>query len=157
MRALGLLFSLTLSLALAACVGDGVDTPDPDDGTGVPDMGNGDDGDDGGDDGSGGGSGGGGSGSPDGGGGSPGALCAAPGAVGNAEGVGEYCTPGGGECDDNEGATYCTVDYEEGAPPFCTTPCFGDDDCGEGASCESQEGEPLDGCVPACVIEGGAP
>src|SRR5690349_3733218 len=126
MRArLGLLFSLTLSLALAACVGDGVDTPDPDDGTGMPDMGGGggDDGSGGGDDGSGGGSGGGGAGSPDGGGGSPGALCAAPGAVGNAEGVGEYCTPGGGECDDNEDATYCTVDYEEGAPPFCTTPC----------------------------------
>ena len=150
---LGLLFSLTIALG---CVGDGVDTPGPDDGTGMPDMGSGDDGDDGASGGGGDGDTGGGAGSPDGG-GVPGALCAAPGAVGNSQGVGEYCTPGGGECDDNEGATYCTVDYEEGAPAFCTTPCFGDDDCGEGATCESQEGQPLDGCVPACVTEGGAP
>ena len=48
------------------------------------------------------------------------AACAAPGAVGNEQGVGEYCTPGGGECDDNDGAGLCTVDYQSDAPPFCT-------------------------------------
>ena len=132
--------------AIAGCVGDsGDDQPGPVD----------DDGDDGTGDGSGGdGSGGDGSGAPDGG-GMPEEACAAPGAVGNAGGVGEYCTEGGGECDDNDSATYCTIDYRSDAPPFCTMPCFGGDECGEGASCTDDGGGGLKGCVPDCVTESG--
>jgi len=139
--------------ALSACAGDSGDDP-----TGPVDDGDGDDGDD---DGSGDGDDGDGDGDGDGddpgapdGGGPIEEACAAPGAVGNAEGVGEYCTAGGGECDDNDGATYCTIDYEDGAPPFCTKPCFGDGECGDSASCESNGG-PLSGCTPTCVLEGG--
>ena len=80
-----------------------------------------------------------------------GPLCAEPGATGNSKGVGEYCTAGGGECDDNDGATYCTIDYQDGAPPFCTMVCFGDSTCAEGASCESDGGS-LSGCTPSCLV-----
>jgi hypothetical protein len=139
--------------ALSACASDTGDETGPvDDGDG--DDGN-DDGSGGGDDGSGGGDDGGGEqpGTPDGGGTAE--ACAAPGAVGNAGGVGEYCTKGGGECDDNDEATYCTVDYQDGAPPFCTMPCFSEGTCGEGAVCTS-DGGGLSGCAPDCVAEGGA-
>ena len=142
---LGLLVSLT-PLLLAACVGDSGDDPPP-----VDDGDDGDDGsggDNGGDDGDA-------PGTPDGG-GTPTQACAAPGAIGNAGGVGEYCTEGGGECDDNESATYCTVDYQSDAPPFCTMPCFSADACGEDASCTDDGGGGLKGCVPLCVTEGGA-
>ena len=149
---LSLLMALT-TLSLAACASDSGDDPPPvDDGSddGDGDDGDGDDGDgdDGGDD-----DGGDEAGAPDG--GSTEEACASPGAIGNAGGVGEYCTPGGGECDDNDGATYCTVDYQDGAPPFCTMPCFGADECGEDATC-ADDGGPLMGCAPLCVTEGGA-
>ncbi len=154
---LGLLVSLT-PLLVAACVGDSGEDPPPvddgDDGTGG-DNGGGDNG--GGDNGGGDNGGGGGDdmpGAPDG--GTPAQACAAPGAVGNAGGVGEYCTEGGGECDDNDSATYCTVDYQSDAPPFCTMPCFSADACGENASCTDDGGGGLKGCVPSCVTEGGA-
>ena len=148
---LSLLVALT-TLSLAACATDSGDDPPPvDDGNddGDGDDGDGDDGD--GDDGD------------DDGGDNPGApdsgtteeACASPGAVGNAGGVGEYCTAGGGECDDNDAATYCTVDYQDGAPPFCTMPCFGADECGDDATC-ADDGGPLMGCAPLCVTEGGA-
>jgi hypothetical protein len=80
-----------------------------------------------------------------------GTPCAEPGAVGNAGGVGEYCTPGGGECDDNESATYCTVDFREDAPPFCTILCFSDGACGEDAVCASDGGSGPKGCAPTCL------
>jgi hypothetical protein len=80
-----------------------------------------------------------------------GEACAAPGAVGNENGVGEYCTPGGGECGDNSVATLCTVDFERGVPPFCTNLCFGDT-CGTDASCTNDGGGPM-GCVPSCVTD----
>src|SRR5687767_13182598 len=54
--------------------------------------------------------------------------CAAPGAMGNEEGVGKYCTAGGNECQGNGSATLCTIDYEAGAPPFCTKICFSPSD-----------------------------
>jgi hypothetical protein len=154
MRLSSLLLCALMTLSapvLSACATDSVDdesgpVDDGDDGNG-----GGDDGDTGGDDGSGGGDN---PGTPDGGGGEE--ACAEPGAIGNARGVGEYCTPGGGECDDNDGATYCTVDYEDGVPPFCTLPCFSEDtDCGDGAACAS-DGGGLSGCTPECVTGGGA-
>ncbi len=158
MRLSSLILSLLMALAtlsLAACATDSGDDPPPvDDGNddGDGDDGDGDDGDgdgdDGGDD-----DGGDNPGSPDS--GTTEEACASPGAVGNAGGVGEYCTPGGGECDDNDAATYCTVDYQDGAPPFCTMPCFGADDCGDDATC-ADDGGPLMGCAPLCVTEGDA-
>lgn len=149
---LSLLMTLT-TLSLAACASDSGDDPpgpveDGDDDDGDDDGdGDGDDDDDGDDDG------GDEPGAPDG--GTTEEACAEPGALGNAGGVGEYCTAGGGECDDNDGATYCTIDYQDGAPPFCTMPCFGADDCGEDATC-ADDGGPLMGCAPLCVTEGGA-
>jgi len=148
---LSLLMTLT-PLSLAACVGDSGDDPpgpvddgddgvDPGDDNGGGDSGDGDDGGDAPD-------------TPDG--GVTAEACAAPGAIGNAGGVGEYCTAGGGECDDNDDATYCTVDYQSDAPPFCTMPCFSADACGEDASCTDDGGGGLKGCVPLCVTEGGA-
>lgn len=149
---LSLLMALT-TLSLAACATDSGDDPPPvddgnddgdgDDGDGDDGDGDGDDDDDGGDS----------PGSPDG--GTTEEACASPGAVGNAGGVGEYCTAGGGECDDNDEATYCTVDYQDGAPPFCTMPCFGADECGDEATC-ADDGGPLMGCAPLCVTEGDA-
>lgn len=153
MRLSSLILSLLVALAtlsLSACATDSGDDPPPvddgnDDGDGDDEDGDDDDGgdDDGGDN----------SGSPDG--GTTEEACASPGALGNAGGVGEYCTPGGGECDDNDEATYCTVDYQDGAPPFCTMPCFGADECGDDATC-ADDGGPLMGCAPLCVTEGDA-
>jgi hypothetical protein len=156
MRLSSLILSLLMALAtlsLAACATDSGDDPPPvddgnDDGDGDDGDGDDGDGDDGGDD-----DGGDNPGSPDS--GTTEEACASPGAVGNAGGVGEYCTPGGGECDDNDAATYCTVDYQDGAPPFCTMPCFGADDCGDDATC-ADDGGPLMGCAPLCVTEGDA-
>ncbi|HEU5055805.1 MAG TPA: hypothetical protein VFU21_04750 [Kofleriaceae bacterium] len=156
MRLSNLILSLlmTLTITSLACATDsGDDPPGPvEDGDGDDGDGDDGDGDGGGDEGGDGGDDPGGA--PDG--GNQEEACASPGAVGNAGGVGEYCTPGGGECDDNDAATYCTVDYQSDAPPFCTMPCFGAGDCGADSTCTSDGGGPLMGCVPLCVTEGGA-
>jgi hypothetical protein len=154
MRLSNLILSSLITLTIpTGCASDTDDSNGPiddgsddgnDDGSGdgTGDGSGGDDGGDGGDE----------AGAPDG--GATEEACAAPGAIGNAGGVGEYCTAGGGECDDNDAATYCTVDYQDGAPPFCTMPCFGPDECGEDATC-ADDGGPLKGCAPTCVTEGG--
>ena len=154
MRLSNLILSSLLTLTIpVGCASDSGDSTGPiDDGSDDDDDGSGggdgtgdgmdDDDGDGGDE----------AGSPDG--GATEEACAEPGAIGNAGGVGEYCTAGGGECDDNDAATYCTIDYQDGAPPFCTMPCFGADECGEDATC-ADDGGPLMGCAPTCVAEGG--
>jgi hypothetical protein len=84
-----------------------------------------------------------------------GAGCGEPCAPGNDFGVGMYCTPGGGECGDTPDrlAPFCTVDFDDTAPAFCTRPCEPGDDlamCGEDAVCTGQGGDT--GCVPvACT------
>jgi hypothetical protein len=85
------------------------------------------------------------------GGGDPNA-CAEPGALGNEFGVGEYCTRVGGECNDNEGALFCTADYGK-APTFCTKPCATAGQCGANAVCIGELDGGSMGCVPSCVLE----
>lgn len=83
-----------------------------------------------------------------------GTNCVAACDEGNDRHVGEYCTRGGGECDDNNAATtgnaiICTVDFDETAPAFCTKPCQQDSQCGTGATCQMQpDGGGQSGCVP---------
>lgn len=79
-------------------------------------------------------------------------ACVPCGAQGNELHVGEYCTKGGGECDDNgigKNAVLCAIDFRDDAPPFCTRACRFNSDCGSGAVCT---GDPKDSKVPtACV------
>jgi hypothetical protein len=76
--------------------------------------------------------------------------CIACGAQGNEIKVGEYCTPGGGECDDNGpgNAILCAADFREYSPPMCTRVCQRDDECGSDAVCRS---DPNDANARACV------
>ena len=84
------------------------------------------------------------------------ASCVAPCAPGNERFVGEFCTPQGGECDDNlsqvtGAAIFCTVDFEVGANDwFCTKPCEQDSQCGTNAVCTGDPAEDggRKGCVP---------
>jgi hypothetical protein len=80
--------------------------------------------------------------------------CVASGTASNAEGVGGYCSPGGGQCDTagpGGSPTLCSADY--GAPAhgwFCTYPCAGPAACGTGMLCVSTAAGA--GCVPpACL------
>lgn len=77
--------------------------------------------------------------------------CVAPGTKPNDQGMGGYCSPGGGQCDTagpGGAARICTADVT-GTPEhawFCTYPCTTSATCGTGASCISNsQGS---GCVP---------
>ena len=83
------------------------------------------------------------------------------GQCGNALGVGQPCTPGGGECGDfavladgSVGALFCTADFNPTDLWYCTKPCGRDEDCGEGPyNCTNDEDDPgsSSGCfVTAC-------
>ncbi len=86
-----------------------------------------------------------------------GASCVAPCAPGNERFVGEFCTPQGGECDDNlsqvtGAAIFCTVDFETDATDwFCTKPCEQDSQCGANAACRGDPAEDggRKGCIPS--------
>ena len=77
--------------------------------------------------------------------------CVAPGTKPNDQGIGGYCSPGGGQCD-NAGPggsqRICTADVP-GTPAhawFCTLPCDPSINCGAGAQCiNAAQGS---GCVP---------
>jgi len=72
--------------------------------------------------------------------------CMEPGTPGNAVGVGEYCTPDGGQCADNEGANFCLATFDP-ASNFCSIVfCTTDEQCGEGATC--YQDEMGSACVP---------
>lgn len=63
--------------------------------------------------------------------------CARPGDRGTAGGVGEYCTRGGTECDNNSIARVCLADLapEQGQNLCTRILCRRDSDCGAGARC----------------------
>lgn len=87
----------------------------------------------------------------------PGPACAEDGAPGNDHGVGKHCSAGGDECGDS---ALCLADYTEGDfGNFCTLPCHGDDDCGEGATCAgtSQTVCIPDECLGTFQGDAGAP
>jgi hypothetical protein len=73
-------------------------------------------------------------------------------------GVGQPCTPGGGECAQwlPDGAFFCTVDFVPDADlQMCTRPCGEDVDCGADAVCIGDPKDPDSdkGCVPASCGE----
>jgi hypothetical protein len=68
--------------------------------------------------------------------------CIRPCDEGNSEGVGRYCLPGGGECNGNLSAVFCTADFTGEAAGFCTRPCETELICGPEAYCT------MGGCVP---------
>jgi hypothetical protein len=79
------------------------------------------------------------------------AGCGKAGDPGNSLGVGQYCQADS-DCSKNSFAKFCTAAHQAGAPPFCTSICQTDADCGTGASCTSSMG--LKGCVPnACQAQ----
>lgn len=84
--------------------------------------------------------------------------CDQPCELGNSFGVGQYCTPGGGECADTPGraAPFCTGDYEPDEIWFCTRPCDPDgnvvDQCGEDAICRGEDGGGPTGCFPVICM-----
>lgn len=76
----------------------------------------------------------------------PAGSCRKPGDKGNNLGVGEYCTPGGDECDGFPEAALClaTVGQDQW---FCTQiGCTADSDCGDDAGCV------ITGDGSACVL-----
>lgn len=76
----------------------------------------------------------------------PAESCVRPGDVGNNVGVGQYCTPEGGECAPYDLAPLCLATVGQ-AQWFCTRiGCDATTNCGEGAGCliESQGSA----CVP---------
>jgi hypothetical protein len=80
--------------------------------------------------------------------------CIRPGDMGNDVGVGEYCTPGGGECDDFAEAPFCLADVGQDQW-FCTRiGCDEETNCGEGAGCLMVEGSGS-ACVPCRCEDGG--
>src|SRR5262245_8867789 len=65
----------------------------------------------------------------------PANSCSQPGDHGNSHGVGEYCTPGGGQCAQFPQAGLCLADVGQDQW-FCTRiSCKMDADCGENATC----------------------
>lgn len=83
----------------------------------------------------------------------PADSCTKPGDHGNAKGVGEYCTPGGGECAKFAEAGLCLADVGQ-TQWFCTRiGCTKDDECGAATTCVMRpEGA---GCVPNKCLGGG--
>jgi hypothetical protein len=79
--------------------------------------------------------------------------CVAPGTASGEDGVGGYCSPGGGQClhaGTGGTATLCTADF--GAPAhewFCTIPCMQQSDCGSG-KCITAAFAQI--CVPTACI-----
>src|ERR1700691_5743798 len=59
--------------------------------------------------------------------------CGDQGDSGNSDGVGKYCTQGGGQCL-GTGAAICSADIQSG-PGLCSKPCSTNADCGTGAVC----------------------
>ncbi len=65
--------------------------------------------------------------------------CAAETDAGNSKGVGEFCTPDGGECDDNDGATACLAAFDARAHYCSKIFCADDAECGEDATCQTND------------------
>lgn len=78
----------------------------------------------------------------------PAGSCAQPGDVGNENGVGQFCTPTGGECSGNPLAGLCLASLSPSDGQwFCTRLCTSDTMCGTDAVCT---GDPRGrACVPA--------
>jgi hypothetical protein len=65
----------------------------------------------------------------------PAGSCIRPGDHGNSLGVGEYCSPGGGQCASFDRAPLCLADVGQDQW-FCTRiGCDATTDCGTGAGC----------------------
>ena len=80
--------------------------------------------------------------------------CAAAGDPGNGVGVGKFCSPAGGQCMGNSGASLCLGDFVQGEfANFCTMICTSDGECGAGAFCGHDSTRI---CIPSkCLSDGG--
>ena len=84
----------------------------------------------------------------------PAESCVKAGEKGNSQGVGEYCTPGGGECAAFAKAGLCLADVGQDQW-FCTRiGCKGDADCSEEAVCYKDPSGAA--CIPARCADSGA-
>ncbi len=87
------------------------------------------------------------------------ANCVQPCNPGNELRVGEFCTAGGPQCDDNleaglNFAFICTSTVQADSDGFCTRSCMQDSQCGTNAVCRGDPGQDggQKGCVPiACM------
>jgi hypothetical protein len=81
--------------------------------------------------------------------------CAAMTDPGNSLGVGKFCSPAGGQCATNTGASLCLGDFVQGEfANFCTMVCASDDECGAGAFCGHDSTRI---CIPSkCLVDGGS-
>lgn len=80
-------------------------------------------------------------------GGPPAESCIMPGDMGNELGVGEYCSPLGGQCADNAAAQLCLADVMQDQWMCTRIGCDEMTDCGAGAGCLIVPGEGS-ACVP---------
>jgi hypothetical protein len=69
------------------------------------------------------------------GGGPPADSCVQPGDMGNEIGVGEYCTPLGGQCADNSVAQFCLADVGQDQWMCTRIGCDENTDCGANTGC----------------------
>jgi hypothetical protein len=87
--------------------------------------------------------------------------CVAPNAPNDSQGVGGYCSPGGGQCaSSGPGGSprICTADLASATTHdwYCTYPCSQPSDCGNAASCIATQQGMM--CIPsACapVVDAG--
>jgi hypothetical protein len=78
--------------------------------------------------------------------------CVKSGDMGNANGVGRYCTKGGGQCPFLSWARFCSNDFRDDVPGFCTNTCSADSDCGAGAICIVDPTGGPSVCVPVVCL-----
>ncbi len=61
-------------------------------------------------------------------------TCGSPGDMGNEQGIGKYCTQGGGQCQGLQ-ASICSADIQLNGSGICSKSCNTNADCGTGAVC----------------------
>ncbi|MSP24455.1 MAG: hypothetical protein EXR75_04690 [Myxococcales bacterium] len=77
----------------------------------------------------------------------PAESCVQAGEKGNNNGVGEFCTPGGGECADFPKAALCLADVGQSQWMCTRIGCDATTDCGAGAGCHIEPGQGS-ACLP---------
>jgi hypothetical protein len=83
----------------------------------------------------------------------PPGSCAQPGDKGNANGVGEYCTPNGGQCANFPKAPLCLADLGQDQWMCTRIGCKSGADCGDGAGCVIEKQGSA--CIPcSCAPDG---
>jgi hypothetical protein len=84
----------------------------------------------------------------------PSTSCVRPGDKGNDKGVGEYCTPAGGECNGFPESGLCLASVGQDQWMCTRVGCDSNTDCGQGAGCLIVPGQGS-ACVPCRCDSGG--